>query len=231
LSAGSRWLRRAVGFWTPDHYGDDPSITPGGPDSFQAYGRAWANVSNTPFRGHKSELLEGGIASPLIVRWPEGLERPAGSWVRDAAHVTDLTATILDLAGVPAPNALEGETLAPVLAGGRTERGPMFFEHEGWAAVRDGDLKAVRPFRGEWALYDLVADRTELNDLSSERPEDLAQLVGAWEQWAEKVGVRPWPWVLPFFVRAAWIAAALALALLAALVWGVSRLRRVRAQE
>jgi len=226
LSPASAWLRRAAGFWTPEQYGDDPAITPGGSDSFQSYGRGWSNVSNTPFRGHKSELLEGGIASPLIVRWPEGLRRAPGGWARGPAHVTDLAATFLDLAGVAAPDDLDGQSLAPILSGGRRGRGPMFWEHEGWRAVREADLKAVRPFLGAWALYDLAEDRSELEDLAGERPEDLARLTAAWDAWAEQAGVRAWPWVLPIFVRAATVAGLALLLLLAGLAWGVTRIAR-----
>ncbi|MGH0033991.1 MAG: sulfatase-like hydrolase/transferase [Myxococcota bacterium] len=232
LSRASRWLRRAGGFWMPEHYGDDPRVAPGGPESFQSYGRGWSNVSNAPFRGHKSGLLEGGIASPLIVRWPEGLAVPTGSWVREPAHVTDIPVTILDLAGVPAPRGLEGQSLAPVLAGRTRERRPMFWEHEGWAAVRDGDLKAVRPFRGDWSLYDLASDRSELKDLADARPDDLARLVAAWEVWAEGVGVQGWPWAVPVYRRAALVLGALALLLVGLLAGGavlvVRRLRRPR---
>jgi arylsulfatase len=224
LSAASAWLRRAAGFWTPEHYGDDPALEPGGPGSFQSQGRGWSNVSNTPFRGHKAGLLEGGIASPLVVRWPAGLRRPAGGWVRAPAHVTDLAATFLELAGAPAPEALDGESLAPLLAGGTRERGPMFWEHEGWAAVREGELKAVRAFRGDWALHDLAVDRSELHDLAAERPEDLARLVAAWEAWAEEAGVRPWPWVLPIVRRTAAALAIVALLVVAGLAYAL-RLR------
>jgi len=193
LAPGSAWLRRAAGFWVPEHFGDDPGVEPGGPESFQSYGRAWSNVSNAPFRGHKAGLLEGGIASPLVVRWPAGLRRPPGSWVREPAAVTDLAATVMDLADVPprpgAAAELDGRSLAPILAGGTRQRDPIFWEHEGWRAVRHGRWKAVAPWRGEWALYDLAADRTELRDVAAAHPEELARLVEAWEAWAERVGV------------------------------------------
>jgi arylsulfatase len=225
LSPASGLLRRAVGFWTPQHYGDDPARTPGGPNTFMSYGRGWSNLSNTPFRGHKAGLLEGGIASPLIVRWPAGLARPAGSWVREPAHVVDLVPTILELAGVGSAAELDGESLAPLLAGGTRSRGPLFWEHEGWRAVRDGDLKLVARWpglRGEprWQLYDLAADRTELHDLAAERPADVTRLAALWEVWAQRAGVRPWPWVLPAARKAGLAALCLSILLLALLLWG-----------
>lgn len=202
LSPASRWLRTVAGFWVPEHYGDDPDVEPGGPESFQSYGRAWSNVSNAPFRGHKSGLLEGGIASPLVVRWQAGLARAPGSWLRSPAHVTDIAATLLELAGLAPDAGVEGESLAPLLAGGQRERSAMFWEHEGWRAVREGDLKLVTPWGGlrdepHWQLYDLAADRTESRDLAAQRPEDVARLAALWDEWARRVGVQRWPWVLP----------------------------------
>ena len=72
LSTTAKLVRRLAGLFTWDNFGDDPSKTPGDATSFQSYGRAWSSVSNAPFRGHKAGLLEGGIASPLLVSGPEG---------------------------------------------------------------------------------------------------------------------------------------------------------------
>ena len=62
----------------PMHVGNDPSLMPGAEDTYCSYGRAWANLSNTPFRLYKRWVHEGGIASPLIVHWPGG-ELAAGA--------------------------------------------------------------------------------------------------------------------------------------------------------
>jgi arylsulfatase len=216
LSRASLWLREAAGLFTWEHYGDDPSKSPGPPDSFQSYGRAWSNVSNSPFQGHKAGLYEGGIASPLLISLPTrtgGVGRPLDSWVDQAAHVTDLSATILDMAGAtPLPEAMAGESLVPLLEGRPWDRSPIFspifWEHEGWRAVRDGDLKAVAPFGGlfggNWELYDLASDRTERHDLAGERRADLVRLTALHDAWAERVGVQSWPWVLPFARQAAY---------------------------
>jgi arylsulfatase len=218
LGSGSLWLRRVAGFWTPEHYGDDPGLEPGGPDSFQSYGRAWAGASNAPFRGYKSGLYEGGIRSPGIVHWPAGLRHAPGSKLDDVAHVTDLAPTALELAGLDPPEAMDGRDLRPVLLGGERARGPLYWEHEGWRAVRDGDLKLVSRWRHPWELYDLASDPTELRDLAAQRPQEVARLDGLWQRWAASAGVRPWPWWNPLIRNAAAGVLALSVLLLALLL-------------
>ena len=48
------------------------------------------------------------------------------------------------------------------------------------------------PKKGQWELYDIQADRTELNDLSRRRPEVLTAMVASYEAWAKRIGVVPW---------------------------------------
>lgn len=178
--------------------GNDPSVVPGPPATFASYGRAWANVSNTPFREYKHWVHEGGIATPLLARWPRG--GVAAGWDRTPAQLTDIVPTLLEAAGIgavdrtshPESPPLEGSSL---LAGWKGEESteephPLFFEHEGNAAVRWGRWKAVRAFGSDWELYDLHVDRTERHDLSTEFPERVESLVGAWRGWADRCGVR-----------------------------------------
>ena len=51
-----------------------PTVMPGPADTYIAYGRNWANVSNTPFREYKHWVHEGGISTPLICHWPAGIK-------------------------------------------------------------------------------------------------------------------------------------------------------------
>ncbi|HVW01121.1 MAG TPA: hypothetical protein VHB77_12300, partial [Planctomycetaceae bacterium] len=68
-------------------------------------------------------------------------------------------------------------------------------EHEGNRAVRVGDWKLVaKGPAARWELYDLRADRTELQDLSQEQPERVKELVAKWEAWAHRAQVLPWIW-------------------------------------
>jgi arylsulfatase len=179
-----------------------PGVMPGGEDTYIAYGEAWANVSNTPFRLYKHWEHEGGISTPLIAHWPAGIPAERRNALEpQPGHLIDLMATCVDLGGAHYPAAvngtpiqpLEGVSLRPALAGkslGRTQ--PIFWEHEGNRAIRDGKWKLVSKYPGKWELYDMEADRTELNDLSPAHPEKVAELKGKWETWSQRVGVQPW---------------------------------------
>ena len=76
----------------------DPSAPPGSGASYLCIGPGWASASNSPFRRHKIWVHEGGIATPLIVHWPNGI-RARGELRHDLAHVIDFVPTLLDLAG------------------------------------------------------------------------------------------------------------------------------------
>ncbi len=178
-------------------------VMPGPADTYVAYGRNWANVSNTPFREYKHWEHEGGISSPLIAHWPSGLAKSrAGQLEATPTHLIDIMATCVDLAAAPYPaefagnpiQPLEGVSLAPALAGSPIERAePLFWEHEGNRAVRVGDFKLVSKHGGEWELYDIVADRTEMNNLAEQQPDRVAELTKLWTSWSKRVGVAEWP--------------------------------------
>lgn len=178
-------------------------VMPGPADTFVAYGRDWANVSNTPFREYKHWLHEGGIATPFIVHWPAGI--PAGRRGRLEAqpgHVIDLMATCVDLAGAPYLSSyhervitpLAGVSLRPAFAGQALSRAqPLCWEHEGNRAIRIGQWKLVSKFPADWELYDLDADRIEQHDLAAREPARVREMSAQWGSWARQVGVMPWP--------------------------------------
>jgi arylsulfatase len=90
-----------------------------------------------------------------------------------------------------------GESFLPALRGQPWQREqPVLWEHEGNCAVRDGRWKLVRKYPGEWELYDMVEDRTELNDLSAKDKPRVARMAAVHEEWAERCGVLPWEQVL-----------------------------------
>ena len=73
------------------------------------------------------------------------------------------------------------------------EREAIYWEHEGNRAVRKGKWKLVSKHPGGWELYDMEADRTELNDLAQKNPEKVAELKVLYESWTKRAGVQPWP--------------------------------------
>lgn len=110
-------------------------------------------------------------------------------------HVVDLAPTILELAGVKesGPVPLEGESFVPALGGGSwRRRRPIFWEHQGNRAVRDGDMKLVSRHPGQWELYDLAADRTELVDLAGRDGAAVRRLSDAYADWSSRCGVVDW---------------------------------------
>lgn len=173
----------------------------GGPDSLFSYGSAWANLSNTPWRLYKHYSHEGGISSPLIAHWPAGV-KARGEWRHQPGHLIDVMATLVDVAGANYPkeragapvSPMEGVSLRPAFANRPLPRKePLFFEHDGSRAVREGNWKLVSARAGEWELYDIEADRTELNNLAAERPEKVRDLSARWDEWAKRTNVLPRP--------------------------------------
>nr|WP_314623820.1 arylsulfatase [uncultured Noviherbaspirillum sp.] len=179
-------------------FGNKPDIMPGPEDTYQSYGTAWANLSNTPFRLYKHWIHEGGISTPLIFHWPQGIAEK-GSVRHTPGYLPDIMATILDITSTAYPQqregkslpALEGTSLMPVFNGEMAERGPMFWEHEGNAAVRMGKWKLVRKYPDPWELYDMEQDRTETRDLAAQQPERVADMCARYDEWAARCGVIP----------------------------------------
>jgi arylsulfatase len=175
---------------------------PGGPASTVFLGQSWATLANTPFRRYKHFTHEGGISTPLIAHWPDGIPNDRnGKLEPQPGHVVDLMATIVDVTGAKYPTdykghqiqPMEGVSLIPALFGKPLERkNPIYFCHEGNRGIRDGKWKLVMKYKGPWELYDIEADRTEQHDLSKEHPELAQKLAGNWEAWAKRSDVDPW---------------------------------------
>jgi len=171
-------------------------------DSNWFCGRSWAHLQNTPFREYKHYNHEGGIATPLIASWPAQIQN-TGEWITEPAHLIDIMATCVDIAGASYPKTFEGreitpmqgQSLLPLLKGsGEFAKRPLYWEHEGNAALRVGDRKLVRKgINGPWELFDLAADRTEQNDLAEEHPEEVQGMVKQWRTWAQESQVLPRP--------------------------------------
>lgn len=188
--------REATRSGEPVYFGNDTSRMPGPENTYQSYGTAWANLSNTPFRLYKHWIHEGGISTPLIIHWPQGI-RDHGCIRHAPGYLPDIMATILDVTGSEYPHEfngkpidpLEGQSLAPAFQQDGLQRRPMYWEHEGNAAVRIGNWKLVKRFPWPWELYDMEADRTELHDLAAKHPSRVVEMAQQYEVWAARCGV------------------------------------------
>ncbi|MFP4053438.1 MAG: arylsulfatase [Phycisphaerae bacterium] len=181
--------------------GNAPGVLPGPDSTYQSYNRPWANASNTPFRMHKHWVHEGGIATPLIAYWP-GKIAP-GRQTERLSHVVDIMATCIEASGAEYPEQyngkpitpMAGESFLPTLMGQvqDTSERVLYWEHEGNIAVRHGRWKLVQMFErvGEWELYDMAEDRTELDDLSVRKDGEVRRLEKMYNEWADRIGVVP----------------------------------------
>jgi arylsulfatase len=169
--------------------GHDPTAPAGSARTHLSLGPGWATVANTPFRRHKIWVHEGGISTPFIVHWPNGISA-RGEFRRDASHVIDVVPTIRALTGAPRLEAATtspapsppGLSLIPAFARDcAVKHDKLWWHHEGNRAIRVGDLKLVAGKDGPWELYDLASDRTETKNLAPERPELVHELTRQWE--------------------------------------------------
>jgi len=193
----------------PIRLGNYPDIIPGPEDTYASYGRAWANLSNTPFRLYKRWVHEGGIATPLIAHWPAGDVR-SGTIATAPFQLTDFVPTVLEATGIayqaPAGREvlpLEGRSMLGVFRGDEDEvpQADMYWEHVGNSAVRRGQWKLVREYGSDWELYDLSESRTEENDVAAENPDLVATLVADYEAWADRIGVVPMERIIELYTR------------------------------
>lgn len=163
----------------------------GGPGTFLCLGPGWSSVANTPFRRHKTWVHEGGIATPLIVHWPQRITEPGGlRHVR--GHVIDIVPTILELVRQEDQQALfpqegapasAGRSLAPTISVDQPiERDMLWWLHEGNRAIVIDDWKLVAANNQRWELYDLNNDRSESHDLIRDMPQRADKMMELWQQ-------------------------------------------------
>jgi arylsulfatase len=187
--------------------GGPPGVTRGegpigGPQSYVLLGMNWATLANSPFRRYKHFTHEGGISTPLIAHWPKGIPAARrGALEKQPGHLIDIMATAVDLAGAKYPAQFQGNAILPMEGVSLRSafegkplgrRQPIFWEHEGNKAVRDGKWKLVQKWQGPWDLYDIDADRTELRNLAAEHLDVTARLEAAWKSWQRRAFVDEW---------------------------------------
>jgi arylsulfatase A-like enzyme len=190
----------------------------GGFRAYNHYPWGWAWAGNTPLRLWKRYAWLGGVRTPLVVRWPS---RIAGGRIRSQfCHAVDVMPTILDAAGIAAPESLDGITqqpfdgasLLPVFAepDAPAPRRTQYFEmlgsraiyHDGWKATTDhiGPQLTVEVERipgshdldkDQWALFDLGNDFAEAHDVGGQHPERLQAMIELWWMEAGRNNVLP----------------------------------------
>jgi arylsulfatase A-like enzyme len=174
----------------------------GGKGTYAAIGPGWASAAAAPGALFKFYASEGGTRVPLIVSGP-GVRK--GATTHGFSIISDITPTLLDLAGVapaPAPAPpLAGRSLRPVLSGAAASAydaaTPVGLEAAGDAALYKGDLKLTRNAghlgSPHWRLYDIARDPGETRDLTAQMPAKAAELLADYKAWAARVGVAEIP--------------------------------------
>jgi arylsulfatase/uncharacterized sulfatase len=182
----------------------------GRPGSFTSIGAGWASAVSSPLRGYKFTASEGGIRVPLIITWPGNPQFSKGSVADGFAHVTDITPTLMSLAGVePQRGEWRGRTVEPMIGrdltpaltgaaeGVHPADAPFGYELSGNAVLFKGDWKLVKnlpPYgTGRWELYNLARDPGEVRNLASVEPEVYAEMQADYDRWARDNGVLPMP--------------------------------------
>ena len=175
--------------------GHDPNAAPGSAASYLCLGPGFSSACNTPFRRHKTWVHEGGISTPLVVHWPNGIAAK-GQLRHTPSHVIDIVPTIFELADVDKPEDWNGEAFPK--APGKSlvsafeadvvvERDFLWWFHERNKAIRVGDYKLTAAKGDPWSLYDLKTDRAESNDLASSLPEKASELKQLWQKQLDSI--------------------------------------------
>ena len=177
----------------------------GGADSYPMYPMGWATASNTPFRLYKHTTHLGGVADPLIVKWPEKI-KDKGAIRSQFVHVIDILPTLLSASSVAAPAMREGKKVKPIE--GRSflnsfedsnapdarnsqyyeMNGLRAFKYENWRIVSTGRYGAEND---RWELFDLSNDPNETRDLAAQNPQIVARLEKMWDKAARAHNVFP----------------------------------------
>jgi len=158
-------------------------VQPGPADSYWSLRSTWANLGNTPYRQYKQCGHEGGSHTPFIAYW-NGVIEP-NTMTNQPGHIVDIAPTFLDILNVQYPDSvneyptlkLQGNSLLPVFEGKERKEPDYFISGlDKFRMFRTGDYKIVRLNGGDWELYNIKNDPTELNDLSSMVPEKVKEI-------------------------------------------------------
>jgi arylsulfatase A-like enzyme len=187
----------------------------GGPNAYNHYAVGWAHAMDTPYQWTKQVASHwGGTRNGTIVHWPKGI-RAKGEIRSQFHHVIDIAPTILEAAGLPAPQVVNSAQQAPMEgvsmlyafdnAKAAERHETQYFEmfcnrgiyHKGWTAVTrhstPWDMSKPLPAFDDdvWELYDTNRDWTQARNLAKENPQKLEELQRLWLIEAGKYGVLP----------------------------------------
>jgi arylsulfatase len=185
-------------------YATRKQALPGPETTYSSIGERWANVANTPWQFWKAESYEGGIHTPMIACWPDGIKAKKGSFNAQVGHVMDFMSTFVELAGAKYPSEYNGHpipptpgiSLVPSFSGQATPgHEELFNEHFGARYARESHWKIVsRAGRDTvWRLFDLSADGSETMDLAAKYPGKVRHMDSLWREWANTHYVYPKP--------------------------------------
>ena len=168
---------------------------------------------NAPSRAGKGFLYEGGLRTPLIIRYPGRL---ASRVISEPVVLGDLCPTICALAKVPAPASLDFQDISPLLFDSKPPADakpralfwhqPHYMNQGGKPAgvAREGDWKLIEQYEdGSLELYNLAKDPSETTDLAAAEPTRVAALRGKLEAWRRSVGAESMK-ANPNFSRSLW---------------------------
>ena len=167
--------------------------------SYNYIGAEFASAAASPSSFFKFYAGEGGLRVPLIFSGPK---IPSDTSIVAFSMITDITPTILSLAGIDKPEialagSMTGKNLFPVIKGeienAYASNESIGMEAAGQCALFKGDLKLVRNGRpygdGEWRMYNLKKDPGETYDLKNEQPQNFAELINDYSDYTKKYGV------------------------------------------
>jgi arylsulfatase len=188
--------------------------------TYPHFAAPWAWAMDTPFKWMKQVASHfGGTAQGMTMSWPDHINDPGGIR-RQFHHVIDIVPTILEAAGISAPQTINGIEQKPIEgtsmaytwdkanANAPTRHTTQYFEmlgnraiyHDGWVAATTPvtlpwELSTKKPpdvITGyKWELYNVMEDPTENNDLAAKMPEKLTQLQNLFYLEAAKYDVLP----------------------------------------
>jgi arylsulfatase A-like enzyme len=145
------------------------------------------NGNNSPLRGHKSQMWEGGLRVPFLACWPGHI--PGGRVMDDFISSLEVWPMFAGVSGAQTPPGLilDGFDMLPILRGEKeSPRKEMFWQHRSDRAARVGNWKWVDSAQGG-GLFDLASDIGETKDLSKEKPEELARVKARFEAWRSEM--------------------------------------------